>query len=349
MGPKCVLLLSYTNQLNLTLTDIFILAAFPTPILASPKAGDAKSSPVQATNETGPDDWTLTYDQGNAPDFQLNSFDGASANLGLAFSTTGKLSAFYIGSNGVLHRVDQGEGDNFQRAEQEGPDTWPVADAPNSPFGIASDFNTNRIWVYYMSGGEMRQLYQSKSDVWERAVVLETREALSPASGQGSGNGNGQGSGDSSGQGDSGDDDENKGMGTGAKVGLGVGLSVGVLTLGGLIGAASWYYRRRRAKNGVAELPGSVHGPAKSPASPTSPTQDLLSPESAVSPQQNQAYQNQAYQNQAYYPVEKQGTELFELPIQGQRHEMDNTQIHEAPRHEVHEMPGDTFVHPGTR
>ena len=178
---------------------------------------------MQATNETGPGNWTLTYDQGNAPNFELNSYNGASANVGLTFSTTAKLSAFYIGTNGVLHRVDQGEGDNFQRAEQQGPDTWPVADAPNAPFGIASDFNTNRIWVYYMSGGQMRQVYQSRSGVWERAVVLETRDGLSPASGQGSGD---------TGGGDSADDDENKGMATAAKVGLGVGLSIGVLTLG---------------------------------------------------------------------------------------------------------------------
>lgn len=253
--------------------------------------------------------------------------------MGLTFSTTAKLSAFYIGTNGVLHRVDQGEGDNFQRAEQQGPDTWPVADAPNAPFGIASDFNTNRIWVYYMSGGQMRQVYQSRSGVWERAVVLETRDGLSPASGQGSGD---------TGGGDSGHDNENKGMATAAKVGLGVGLSIGVLTLGGLISACAWYYRRRKARNGVAELPGSIRGPAKSPsaAASSSPTQDLLGRESASPQQQSQPY-----------PLEKQGTELFELPIQGQRHEMGDTQIHEAPRHEVHEMPADTAVlqQPGTR
>ena len=250
--------------------------------------------------------------------------------MGLTFSTTAKLSVFYVGDNGVLHRVDQGEGDNFQRAEQQGPDTWPVADTKSSTFGITSDFNTNQIWIYYMSGGRMNQVYQSKSNVWERAVALRQEESLSPASGQDSGDGSGQGN-----TGDS----ENSGLSKAAKIGIGVGVSLGVITLGVLVGAWSWFYRRRKAREGVAELPGSIRGPDKSPVPPNPQSPDHLDPSpSELSPP-----------NQQTYPVEKQGTELFELPIQGQRHEMDDTQLNELPHHEVYEMPDNSSQRPETK
>ncbi|KAK7753069.1 hypothetical protein SLS62_005019 [Diatrype stigma] len=297
----------------------WILTGLPVPIFADPQ--DGSEDVVRMTNETDPGNFTLWLNQTDSQDWSLDAFDSSAVNLGVAFSARGTLSVFYIGDNGVLHQINQTDraDDSWNRAEQQGPERWPVADVDNANFGMAQDFSNDKIWIYYMSGESMTQIYQSSSGVWELAVALaRSSNDTSQDTANGGSNPTDGGEGSS----------RNEGMARGVRIGVGIGISLGVLALGGIIGTLSWYCRRRTARNNIAELPGSIRG-ARSPAHPT---------------------ENQwgASRDQQRYPVEKHGDELFELPLQGQRHEMENTQLSELPDDVVYEMPGDTFLRPQT-
>ena len=290
------------------------------PIFADSNNGD-EETPM--TNETDSRNFTLSFDTSSAQGWSLDAFDSSAVDLGLAFSSEGTLSVFYIGDNGVLHQVNQTDetDDSWNRAEQQGPERWPVADVDSSNFGIAHDFSDDKIWIYYMSGESLTQIYHSDRGVWEPAVALKRSNDTSQITASG-GDSSTDTSSDSA-SGSTGDD----GM-RGSRIGIGLGISFGVLLLGGTVGGLSWYFRRRKARNNIAELPGSIRGAARSPGNPA---EDQW----GTSPVQR-------------YPVEKQGEELFELPLQGQRHEMENTQLSELPQDQVYEMPGDTFLRPQT-
>lgn len=274
------------------------------------------------TNETDPSNFTLWLNQSDSQDWSLDAFDGSAVKLGVAFSARGTLSVFYIGDNGVLHQINQTNraDDSWNRAEQQGPERWPVADVDSSNFGMAQDFSNDKIWIYYMSGESMTQVRQSSSGVWEPALTLARSSSNDTSQGTANGGGDSREGGESS--------DGNEGMARGVRIGVGIGISLGVLLVGGIIGTLSWYCRRRTARKNIAELPGSIRGIR----SPAHPIEDQWG----------------ASRDQQRYPVEKQGDELFELPVQGQRHEMENTQLSELPDDIVYEMPGDTFLRPQT-
>ncbi len=298
------------------------IAALPTPILAVPKNSSAESEPILPTNETDSGSWTLVYNETGGQDWSLDAFDSSAVNLELAFSSVGTLGVFYIGNNGVLHQISQRLGDSgkWNKTEQQGPGQWPVADVLSSKFALTFDFSSDRIWIYYMSGGSMIQVHQSSSGVWEHASTLQKS------------NNNGTSSTESSGEGSDGDNQGSDGTAKTSSVGIAVGVTVGVLALVGIMGLMYWYFRRRAARNSIAELSGSVEGTNISP----------------VQQVEERGASHEQPREQSHYPQEKHGEELFELPLQGQRHEMDSGQVSELPHHEVYEMPGGTFLRPQT-
>ncbi|RYP09329.1 hypothetical protein DL764_001376 [Monosporascus ibericus] len=95
------------------------------------------------------------------------------------------------------------------------------------------------------------------------------------------------------------DSQENTGVPQAGKIGIGVGISTGVLVLCA-IGLFSWRYRKRAARNGVTELPDSGQATAAGGRGHPPPGQCV---------------------------EEKHGEGCFELPLQGQRFEMENNQV----------------------
>ncbi|RYP76310.1 hypothetical protein DL769_003650 [Monosporascus sp. CRB-8-3] len=283
------------------------VTTFPVPIYARPNddSGNAGAGPV--TNETDSENWTLVRNETAAEDWSLDAFDSSAVNINLAFTSLGTLSTFYIGSDKALYQIRQ-EDDSWHKWEEQGQERWPLADAENSKFGIAHEFFSDKIWIYYMSDGHMTQIHQSSSGVWQPAVALMRSNDTA-----GTENSGGSGAGDSvtSTGAESGEDrQESTGISQAGKIGTGVGISAGVLVLGA-IGLFSWRYRKRAARNGVTELPGSGQATAA---------------------------------DGRQHAEEKHGEERFELPPQGQRFEMENNQISELPHNEVHEMPGDMIL-----
>ncbi|RYP93256.1 hypothetical protein DL770_000631 [Monosporascus sp. CRB-9-2] len=279
------------------------LTTFPVPIYARPNddSGNAGAGPV--TNETDSDDWTLVRNETAAEDWSLDAFDSSAANINLAFTSLGTLSTFYIGSDRALHQIRQ-EDNSWQRGEEQGQEHWPLADAESSKFGIAHDFTGDKIWIYYMSDGRMTQIHQSSSGVWQPAVALMRSNDTADTEDSG-----GSSAGDSvtSTGAESGEDSqENTRVPQAGRIGIGVGISAGVLVLGA-IGLFSWRYRKRAARNGVTELPDSGQATAAGGRGHPPPGQ-------YGAPHGRQ------------YAEEKYGEELFELPLQGQRFEMENNQ-----------------------
>ncbi|RYP11692.1 hypothetical protein DL767_011013 [Monosporascus sp. MG133] len=279
------------------------LTTFPMPIYACPNdhSGNAGAGPV--TTETDLENWTLVRNETAAEDWSLDAFDSSAANINLAFTSLGTLSTFYIGSDRAL-QIPQ-EDDSWQKGEEQGQEHWPLADAENSKFGIAHDFTGDRIWMYYMSDGRMTQIHQSSSGVWQPAVALmRSNDTTSTEDSGGSSAGE---SATSTGAESREDSQENTGIAQAGKIGIGVGISAGILVLGA-IGLFSWRYRKRAARNGITELPDSGQATAAGDRGHPPPGQ-------YGTPHGRQ------------YAEEKHGEERFELPLQGQRSEMENSQV----------------------
>ncbi|RYP45677.1 hypothetical protein DL768_008021 [Monosporascus sp. mg162] len=285
------------------------LTTFPVPIYARPNddSGNAGAGPV--TNETDSENWTLVRNETAAEDWSLDAFDSSAANINLAFTSRGTLSAFYIGSDRALHQIRQ-EDDSWQMGEAQGQEHWPLADAENSKFGIAHDFTGDRIWMYYMSDGRMTQIHQSSNGVWEPAVALmrSNDTAGTGDSGVSTAGDSATSTGAESGE----DSQENTGVSQAGKIGIGVGISAGILVLGA-IGLFSWHYRKRAARNGLTELPDSGQATITGGRGYPPPGQ-------YGAPHGRQ------------YAEEKYGEERFELSLQGQKFEMENNQSASTPQ-----------------
>ncbi|KAF4963267.1 hypothetical protein FSARC_8705 [Fusarium sarcochroum] len=227
------------------------LSSFPTPF----------DSPAP-TNNTDPAD--IMLDTSGGESFTLSSFDNSAANLGIATNANAKLSVFYIGEDSQLHCISETKS-AWKEEDSPGEKKWPEADDESGRLAVISPLESDEIWVYYTSGGNITQLYRDGSGTWYNAKVPSSPNATDANSGSGSGKGGSDGGDDStntdSGSGSDETDDAASpatGISTGAKAGIGVGVSAGVLALAGL---GFFFLRKRRqaaspteGKDSIGEL-----------------------------------------------------------------------------------------------
>lgn len=218
---------------------IRLAATFPRPL--APTRNSTNTTGASVTDETSSRD--IRLDESRNVTWSLPAWDGTPGNLGVTFDSAGTRSIFYIGTDRMLHMITQ-TASGWRRASGQDTSAWPLADRPSAPFAITSDFGQNKIWIYYVSGGEMTQVHASGNDTWEPAIKLPQvpppPEQASPSS---------------------------QGLSTGAKAGIGVGAAVGGLAI---IAAISYLFlvRRRRSarRKRDAEAEAAAHANAAAAA-----------------------------------------------------------------------------------
>lgn len=284
------------------------------------------TSPI--TDETNSTD--ISLDMAQNVTWSLPGWDGNPGGLGVTFDSAGKRSLFYIGTDRALHQVTQ-TSTGWQNVDGQDDALWPLADQPNAPFAITSDFGQNKIWIYYLSGGNMTQVYASGNATWEPAIKLPQTNSTASSSPTAS----------SAGQ----------GLSTGAKVGVGVGVSVGGLVIIALVSSFIFVRRRRSAsrKEEAAATAATAAAAAAPSPSPDLPRSETGTDASAVNgqwvdgrwvPGQAPAKTDESGQAEDPYK-QKMMHEMMnqerpqEMPIQEPSHELED-QIHSQ------ELPGDS-------
>ncbi|KAK9772780.1 hypothetical protein SCAR479_10465 [Seiridium cardinale] len=207
------------------------IATFPQPLELVTTARNLTNS--TSTNAT--EIYTVPNNSTKATEFMLDSrtnvswslegYDGNPGALGFTLDQDWTSNLWYLGNDSRVHQL-RSLGGNWRPVVSQNESIWPRADSPSAEFATASD-DSGRVWLFYMSGGNMTQVYRSSSDKWELPTVLQrvnqTRaaDAATPAGSTG-------------------------GLSTGAKAGVGVGVGVGGLAV---IGIAALALIRRKMKN----------------------------------------------------------------------------------------------------
>ncbi|KAH7233203.1 hypothetical protein BKA59DRAFT_315541 [Fusarium tricinctum] len=254
------------------------LESFPTPF----------DSPTP-TNNTDPSDVRL--DTSGDSSLKLSSFDNAAVNLGIAAGAKQQLSILYIGKDAQLHAVSS-DGGAWKEEESPGSKEWPEADDASGRLAVVSPLDSSDIWVYYMSGDKVLELYRDESGSWAKAKTPSSTTKNDDSKSDNESDG----SDDSTGTDGSSDAKTSEsaaaspatGMTTGAKAGIGVGVGVGVLAL---LAAVFFFLRKRRQTSGPGQRKDSV-GELGSGAS----YRAVEMPTEIHEPQELAATQNQKYE-----------------------------------------------------
>ncbi|KAI0384330.1 hypothetical protein F5Y04DRAFT_277701 [Hypomontagnella monticulosa] len=190
----------------------------------------------QTTNATEASDIKLNTTD---PGFKLAGWDGNPSALAMGIDHKYTRSIFYIGTDKKLHQV--GNINYTWRAFPDPKDAnaWPEADVAGGALGIASDFGTSSMRLYYMSGGRMVEVNGDGGN-WRTATVLASTNTSQPTTSPAAPDAtetNPASAGDQS-QG---------GLSDGAKAGISVGVTLGVIAIAGMA-FALWFLRRRQRK-----------------------------------------------------------------------------------------------------
>ncbi|KAI1767703.1 hypothetical protein GGR53DRAFT_463183 [Hypoxylon sp. FL1150] len=287
----------------------WVLTTFPTPLNLVDQDSGNTTSLVPVTNDTAPQDFTLNLT--SPVNWALDGWDGSAKGIGLTFDDDAARNVFYIGNDSLLHQVSETSG-GWEASSGQSVQAWPTADSPNAQFASAYDFNLNRVWIYYVSGGNVTQVYRSSKNEWEPAAALRTFNDTAVAS------------------------DEDAGLSTGAKAGIGVGVGVGVLALLAL--GAFFFLRRKRDRD--ARKQAEAEGDANAAVAHQHPSSFAGSPAPAYSSgaTQGQWIDGQWVQTPPMKPEGQWQERYSYVPVAEQEpvyHEMANQEV-------THEMPVDT-------
>ncbi|KAH7033493.1 uncharacterized protein B0I36DRAFT_109807 [Microdochium trichocladiopsis] len=185
------------------------LSTFPTPLenvtTLSNSSTLVKSLPSDSTNST---EFALntTVDAS----WTLEAWDGNTTSIWYTIDSANKSSIFYIGTDALVHQVEQ-VGESWRMAPAQNASVWPPADSRNSELGATYSILTGEAWLYYMSGGHMVAAYRSSNSQWEDARVLG-KSNVTTAELQSQG-----------------------GLTLQAKIGVGVGIGLGVSAIAGFL------------------------------------------------------------------------------------------------------------------
>ncbi|KAI1824626.1 hypothetical protein F4861DRAFT_548532 [Xylaria intraflava] len=202
-------------------------------------AGHNSSEDFQSpTNATDPLDFDVEDSPGAKP---LDAWDGQVKAIGYTRDSDNVSRIFYIGLDSNLHCVSAIGG--WLPCTDINANKWPTADSPNAPFATAFDASRDEIWIYYMSGGNLTQVYRSSKNKWEDPIALPATQP--PPSGE-----------------------YVRGrLSKGSKAGIGTGAGIFTLSLIGL--AAYIYLQRKRGKERDQKLKADADAEAAAAANKT--------------------------------------------------------------------------------
>ncbi|KAH8661936.1 hypothetical protein BX600DRAFT_306325 [Xylariales sp. PMI_506] len=299
-------------------------------ISAFPRALDSNAT----LNETAPAS-SFILNSTVSTNFTLPAWDGNPGGLGLTIDAAHTRSIFYIGTDSKLYQVAN-FGYSWRLYASQAATYWPIADTVKASLGVASDFDTSQLRVYYISGGEMMQLI-GDNNVWQAAAALPNANSTRTTSGT---SGTASSSSTNTSAANTSSPAADGGLSAGGKAGVGVGVAVGVVAIGGVIGALFFLRRRQQRMDAAGGLARGA-GAGGSQTTPATGYSDLGSSydshpaavgSSYGSPTSGYGLQSAAAWNSFGGAQEKPPGELD--PTTGQIHEM-------AVNHETYELMGE--------
>ncbi|XXG99920.1 hypothetical protein Hte_006261 [Hypoxylon texense] len=290
----------------------WVITTFPTPLNDVDRDNDNTTTLYPATNDTAPEDFALNTT--SAANWVLEGWDGSAKGIGLTFNDDSTRNIFYIGNDSLLHQISEVNG-GWRASSGQSVQSWPTADDPNAQFATTFDFSRNQAWIYYMSGGNLTQVYQSSKNRWDPASAVPTYNNTVAAT-------------------------DDSGLSTGAKAGIGVGVGVGGLALLAL--CVFFFLRRRRGKEQKKQAEAEAEAAAATANQPQPPSLFPGSPAPAYSSGvvQGQWVDGQWIQAQPQTKPDGQWQERYSyVPVPDQQQPV----YHEMPNQEhAHEVLGDT-------
>ncbi|OTB07460.1 hypothetical protein M426DRAFT_33003, partial [Hypoxylon sp. CI-4A] len=189
-----------------------------------------------ATNATDATDLTLSS---STPNFTLPSWNGNASALAMSTDRDGTRSIFYIGTDRNLHQISNINGSSTWTLPDAPSDSnaWLEADTAGGEIGIASDFGSSILRLYYFSDGRMIEV-NGDNGRWQSATVLAPSNSSQISANSSDSNTAGN---------STSTDDGSEDLSSGAKAGISVGVVLGVLAIGGMA-FAFWFLRMRQKK-----------------------------------------------------------------------------------------------------
>ncbi|KAK4453349.1 hypothetical protein QBC34DRAFT_203237 [Podospora aff. communis PSN243] len=314
------------------------ISTFPKPL-----AGNLTTHETNATD--------FAYNETVPLNFSMPAWDGKTKALGVSIDSAYTRSIWYIGTDQSLYAV---RNKNYTWSVEANQSTafWPLADTPNAEFGIASEFKSSMVRIYYFVKGQLAEIKYEKG-AWKAYTAVAPPPKLAVTSTPTSPISPGASSSTTALPADS----ASPGLSPGAKAGVAVGVILGVIALSAL--AAAFYLMRKRRDPAPSDHPSSetMVDPAHPYASDKAP-----SVYGSAAPPVDNAYANWGEKNGAHqvppgypvaYPAQLDSPNvpvqldsatrpmelaaphaMYELPVQSHSHELgDNGQVqrHQAP------------------
>ncbi|KAI4598106.1 hypothetical protein KJ359_003915 [Pestalotiopsis sp. 9143b] len=203
----------------------------------------------QITNNTETTGWLFGYDEDVS--WTLDAFDGDAASVAVFVSSNLTENVFYIGTDTSLHGVS-GYNTSWDKSTTQDNEKWPLADDASAPLALAYDSASDRVWIYYMSNGNLTQVYRSDADTWEDSITLSKSVNVTETATSDAGS---------------------TGLSTSGKIGVGVGVGAGAIVFAGIAFVFFW---QRRARQNQGVDPDTPDPSGKDPSNPAAGP--LLSP-----------------------------------------------------------------------
>ena len=238
-------------------------------------------------------------------------------------------SIFYLGTDKILHQISS---INFvwTLLPDQSQKLWPEADVANGQMAVTYNFPTSEVWVYYMAGGSVTQLY-SVSTVWKTPITLPRINTTVPIDTPSPSPTPTQAP-----------EPANTGLSGGAKAGIGAGVTLGVLALVGTA-CTILFLRRRQQQKDVAELEARVgqdqYLQPSGSGSPGPSEQKPYSDYAATTWSPPPGYNNTGFSNTGVLP---EG--MVMPPVEADARAYMYPQELEGPR-QVYEMPQENYSH----
>ncbi|KAK7737869.1 hypothetical protein SLS53_006246 [Cytospora paraplurivora] len=229
---------------------IWEINRLPTTLSATPLDDrNETNATVLLSNMTSSNtDYAVSF--GPSLNMTLQNYSGSSSRLGMSMDAKANPSIWYIGSDASPHLYSGDATGNWTQSPSQDGTKWPIADTPYAELAVVSDAKDQKVWLFYVVGGDITMLASDSGD-WDDPVALIPFNSTTEAKTAGS--------------------SSPVGLSSSSKIGIGVGVGVGVpLVLAALAFFVCVRIRRSRQARAQQQETGFNATP-KTGANPTAP------------------------------------------------------------------------------